>query len=145
MAKVYHHSSFTHKPLRPHLCCCFWRWVGSERRTVGEAESRSTVQTKDACRTVGPERTGKPARPLGTLGQVHLPENRACSDYTKCQGCLWASEPFCSVKYETKSGGVLRGRGAGWGRLPVYHVWIHWTRSPEFPSPRRWVSSGTPQ
>lgn len=42
----------------------------------------------------------------------HLPENLSCSDYTKCPASLWATLPFCSVKYKRRSG---RGRGSSGG------------------------------
>lgn len=111
-------------------------WLGSGtlyRPRRRSQEQRPTVRSKPHMhgepRAPGEERTG-PAQPrgrmrrtwacspsLGALGQWYLPENHACSDYTKCQGCLWASEPFCSVKYESESGGTARGEGGRAGTL----------------------------
>lgn len=100
-----HNPQITHKSEQTHFAAVLMMTM------LGHNGIREACRSTGCQETDGPEtrrirRTSVPAR---SLMRFYLPWTLFCSDYTMCLDCLWASEPFCSVKQETISGGQERG------------------------------------
>lgn len=116
MELVPFYKPLLHLPARASAVCCWTEGgcsacVESLKQPTSEEPglihtSYRRTRTMQSLRRTAPRPRSGPRNHM----QGHLPGNLSCSDYTMCLASLWAILPFCSVKYEKRSG---KGKGLG--------------------------------